>query len=608
MPHDLPRSPTPTPTPTPTPMPARTGSSAIAPDTRGGNFYAADQALQDLLSLYLAPNLLAHLTPHLQRFGHLAANELDECAFLADRHPPQLHHRDRFGANAQRVEYHPAYRRMEEIAFGAFGVHAMSHVGGVLGWPAPFPAVAKHAFTFLFNQAEFGMGCPLNLTDSGAHIIRLFADERMKADLLPRLTTTDMTRLWQAAQFMTEKEGGSDVGQATTIARRAADGTWRLHGDKWFCSNVDAEVALLLARPEGAGPGTKGLGLFVMRRHLPDGTPNHYRIARLKDKLGTRSMASGEIILEGAVAEVVGSLERGFVQMAEMVNWSRLSNGVKSSALMRRGYHDATAVINGRRVFGTPLHEKPLARRQMLKLALAGEQSLSLWMFTAALLDKAEGYGGAAPSQAAAAALRLATPTLKFRATRDARRITGDALEMRGGIGYVEEFITPRLVRDAHLGSVWEGTSNIVALDAVTRAVRRHAGHAALHAAVAAQLADVSKSLPPAFAARLSDHLDKSVAQIATLAKDASREAHYRHAVTTLYHALSAAVMGVEGARLNETKGDARRLLWSKLVLDHKLTPRDPYASPAPHQDDALATTLLGPTRMPLAQIAPLLV
>ncbi|CAM5350371.1 acyl-CoA dehydrogenase family protein [Streptomyces griseus] len=215
----------------------------------------------------------------------------------------------------------------------------MSHRKGILGWADTYPAVAKHAFTFLFNQAEFGLGCPINVTDGAARLLSRFGDGALKAKYLDGLTQTDMSKLTQGGQFMTEKEGGSDVGKLTTRAVQD-DGHWRLYGEKWFCSNADAKMVMLLARPEGAVGGTQGVGLYLMPRELDDGSPNHYRIVRLKDKLGTRSMASGEIKLEGAIAYAVGRLDRGFVQMAEMVNWSRLSNGVKSAALMRRAHHD----------------------------------------------------------------------------------------------------------------------------------------------------------------------------------------------------------------------------------------------------------------------------
>src|SRR5213082_3605309 len=443
----------------------------LAPDTSGMNFYRADRALADLLRIHLSDQLFRHIEPHLDRLGALAGGHLDECARLADRHVPVLHQRDRFGRDAQWIEVHPAYRELEKPAFGEFGIHAMSLRKGIMGWPQPYPVVAKHAFTFLFNQAEFGLGCPINVTDGCGKLLAKFGSEALKARYLDGLTHTDMSKLTQG-------------GKLTTTAVQEGD-HWRLSGEKWFCSNADAEVVMLLARPQGAVGGTRGVGLFLMPRHLEDGSQNHYRIVRLKDKLGTRSMASGEIKLEGAIAYAVGKLDRGFVQMAEMVNSSRRSNGVKSTALMRRAHHDAMTVAQNRVVFGSRIIDLPLGRRQLMKIMLATEQGLSMSFLTADALDRAE-----AGSQDAAALLRILTPTLKFRATRDARKVCGDALEMRGGIGYIEEFATSRLLRDAHLGSIWEGTGNIVALDALKRAVGRHGADAALAADLHARLDD----------------------------------------------------------------------------------------------------------------------
>ncbi|GGC47164.1 acyl-CoA dehydrogenase family protein [Chelatococcus reniformis] len=575
-------------------------SNLLAPDTSGLNFYQADPALADLLRLHLPDDLVRHIEPHLDRLGALAGGPLDECARLADRHGPVLHHRDRFGRDAQWIEYHPAYRELERAAYGEFGIHAMSHRKGILGWPDTYPAVAKHAFTFLFNQAEFGMGCPINVTDGAARLLSRFGDEALKAKYLDGLTQTDMARLTQGGQFMTEKEGGSDVGTLTT--RAVADGdTWRLHGEKWFCSNADARTIMLLARPEGAPPGTRGVGLFLMPRLLDDGSPNHYRIVRLKDKLGTRSMASGEIKLEGAVAYAVGRLDRGFVQMAEMVNWSRLSNGVKSAALMRRAHHDAATVARGRVVFGRRIVDLPLARRQLMKIMLATEQAVSLSFLTAAALDRAE-----AGSQEAAALLRVLTPTLKYRATRDARKVCGDAMEMRGGTGYIEEFATPRLLRDAHLGSIWEGTGNIVALDALTRAVRRHGAEAALAADLHARIDD-SEGVPAAWRDRLRGLADRAIAFARQVAADEASEADARRATSALYHVASAVAFAWEGGRIHARRGDARRLLLSRLVVDHRLAPQDPLAPSAGPAEDALTERLLGDAPVSLADAQALL-
>src|ERR1043166_9316112 len=493
----------------------------LAPDTTGMNFFRAQPALTDLLRLPPPDALFRHIEPHLDRLGELAGGYLDECARLADRHTPVLHQRDKFGRDTQYIEYHPAYRELEKAAFGEFGIHALSIRKGIMGWPDKYPVVAKHAFTFLFNQTEFGMGCPINVTDGCAKLLNNFGSEALKARYLDGLTQTDMSKLTQGGQFMTEKEGGSDVGTLTTTAVQEGD-HWRLHGEKWFCSNADAEVVMLLARPEGAGPGTRGVGLFLMPRRLDDGSQNHYRIVRLKDKLGTRSMASGEVKLEGAIAYAVGKLDRGFVQMAEMVNSSRLSNGVKSTALMRRAYHDALTVARGRVVFGKRIADQPLARRQLLKMILPVEQALSLCLTTADALDRAE-----AGSQEAAALLRILTPVLKFRSTRDARKVCGDALEMRGGVGYIEEFAPARLLRDAHLGSIWEGTSNIVALDAVTRAVGRHHAESALGADLHARLGE-SSAIPQGFRDRLRALVDRAIGFAQSVAADPANEADAR--------------------------------------------------------------------------------
>jgi acyl-CoA dehydrogenase len=573
----------------------------LAPDTSGMNFYRADQALTDLLRIHLPDALFRHIEPHLDRLGALAGGHLDECARLADRRVPVLHQRDRFGRDAQWIEYHPAYRELEQAAFGEFGIHAMSLRKGIMGWPQPYPVVAKHAFTFLFNQAEFGLGCPINVTDGCAKLLAKFGDEALKKKYLDGLTQTDMSRLTQGGQFMTEKEGGSDVGKLTTTAVQEGD-HWRLTGEKWFCSNADAQVVMLLARPEGAEAGTRGVGLFLMPRRLDDGSPNHYRIVRLKEKLGTRSMASGEIKLEGAIAYAVGKLDRGFVQMAEMVNSSRLSNGVKSTALMRRAHHDAMTVAQNRVVFGSRIIDLPLARRQLMKIMLATEQALSMSFVTADALDRAE-----AGSQDAAALLRILTPTLKFRTTRDARKVCGDALEMRGGIGYIEEFATARLLRDAHLGSIWEGTGNIVALDTLKRAVGRHGAEAALAADLHARLDD-SANVPQAWRDRLRDLTDRAIGFAREVASRSDNEADARRATSLLYHVASAVTLAWEGGRIHQMRGDARRLLLSRMVVDHRVSPGDPFRLAENSTQRAITAHLLGDRAVGMAEVGELLI
>jgi alkylation response protein AidB-like acyl-CoA dehydrogenase len=557
------------------------------PETRGVNFYEADRSLRDLLSLYLPDDERRHLTPHFARLGALVGDRLDDLAAAADRNPPVLHPRDRQGRDAGRIEKHPAYRELERIAFSEFEMAAMSH-RPALGWPQPIHPVAKYTFQYLFSQSEFGLMCPLSMTDSLTRTLRRFGDKALVDRYLPALLAGEADAFAQGAMFMTEQEAGSDVGATATVAVPDGD-AWRLHGDKWFCSNADADLALVLARPEGGSAGTRGLGLFLMPRLLPDGTRNAYRVIRLKDKLGTRSMASGEIALNGAQAWLVGALERGFVQMAEMINQSRLSNAVRSAGMMRRALHEALCVARGRQAFGRALIELPLMQRQLLKIMLPAEAALSMCLFTAAALRRAD-----EGEEEAKALRRVLTPLVKFRCCRDARKVAGDAMEVRGGCGYIEEWIEPRLLRDAHLGSIWEGTSNIIALD-VLRAARRERAHEALRRELAQRLAGAA-GLPDGLASGLSDALDRAVALVGRAAEAGDEgERQARQAASALYHAAAAVLMAVEGAALAARPGgDTRRTLMAKLVLAHKLTPRDPTAFEEGGEEADSAALLLG--------------
>src|SRR5882724_2825723 len=476
--------------------PQERGADHIAPDCAGQNFYAVDRGLRDLLRLYLSLDDFQRLEPHFDRLGALAGGRLDELARLADKHPPVLHPRDRFGRDEDWIDYHSSYREMEQVAFGDFQFHAMSHRAGALGMDHPLPAVAKYALQYLFVQAEFGLMCPISVTDTSIHLIRKFADRDLQAYLLPKMLSADPATQWKGTQFMTERAGGSDVGAIETTAS-CEDGVWRLYGDKWFCSHADADVALLLARPEGAPPGTKGLALFALPRRLQDGRRNTYRIVRLKDKLGTRSMASGEIRLEGAVAYLVGEADHGLRQMMEQVNLSRLSHGVRAAAMMRRCVNEAMVCARTRQAFGNTIIDYPLLRRQLLKITVPSEQSLSMFLFAASALDRAN-----AGSKEAEGCLRILTPLLKFRACRDNIPVATGAMEVRGGNGYIEEWVQARLVRDAHIGVLWEGTSNINALDIITRAVGKNRAHKSLQRELV-NLLDEAAAIPAAFRDRL---------------------------------------------------------------------------------------------------------
>ena len=455
--------------------------SNLMPDTEGVNFYSADPDLSFLLKRHLfdedyerAQLILAHL-------GSVASREMDELAAEANRQGPVLVQYDKKGQRIDEVVFHPAYHELERIAYEDFAIAACSHHEGALGWPGRVPQPVKFALGYLGMQAEAGVFCPVSMTDALARVLERYGSESLRRRFLPGLTALTMAELQQGAMFLTEKQGGSDVGLTTTVAKpRIAVGDgfqpeWELWGEKWFCSNVSAEIILTLARPEGAPPGTRGLGLFLVPRTLEDGTRNAYTINRLKDKLGTRSLATGEVTLQGTQAYQVGALDRGFVQMTEMINLTRIWAAIGSLAAMRRSYLEAVVHTRGRIAFGRPLADHPLMRRQLVDLLVEIEGCAALAFETAAILERVDRHGVEEDRRL----LRIMTPLCKYYIPKRSEHVTLEALEMRGGNGYVEDWVNPRLLRDTIVNVIWEGSSNVIVLD-VARAVRREGAASAL--------------------------------------------------------------------------------------------------------------------------------
>ncbi len=550
--------------------PAKPDNGHIAPDCAGLNFYQIDPSFKASLRVNMDAAALKHFEPVLQKLGAVAGNELDTLARLVDRNPPVLEPRDRFGRDLDTIVYHPAYRDMEKIGFEDFQLHSMCHKPGAHGWEGTAPQAMKYAFQYLFIQSEFGMMCPLSITDATIQVIKTYASEELKNYLMPKMLAPKLADLWKGTQFMTERAGGSDVGTLETVARNE-DGVWRLYGDKWFASHTDAHIALILARPEGAPDGIKGVAMFALPRYLPDGTRNTYRIVRLKDKLGTKSLASCEIVLEGAEAYLVGRADQGIKQMMEQVNMSRLSHGVRAAGQMRRCYNEAMQVARNRNAFGAKIIDHPLLRRQVMKILVPAEQALALSMMAAKYMDLAR-----AGSEEAAQLIRILTPLVKFRACRDAISAARASMETRGGNGYIEEWVNARLVRDSHIGVLWEGTSNINAIDVVRRAVGKAKAHTALNTLLLEKVAQLSM-LPESFTQRLLKVVNKSFDFISAVAAAPENEHMARVATTAFYNAASAVALAWESM---QAQGDPKKLLISRFVLEHRLEPIDPLAPP----------------------------
>lgn len=557
----------------------------IATDVRGQNFFLIDRSLQSVLPLRLDVGTYAHFKPHFEHLGELAGGRLDELAETADKNPPVLHQRDRFGRDEDWIEYHPAYREMEQIGFGEFGLHAMSHRPGVLGMDRITPAAAKYALQYLFCQAEYGIMCPIGVTDTAIYLIRTYGSPQLQRRLLPRMLSQDVASFWRGSQFLTETSGGSDVGALETIATpydvdEGGVERWRLTGDKWFCSHADADAIIVIARRHDGPAGTKGLALFVLPKTLEDGTRNSYRIVRLKDKLGTRSMASGEITLDGAIAYLLGDPKNGIKQALAQVNLSRLSHGVRAAGRLRRCANEAFAVARSRNAFGRSILEFPLLRRQLMKILVPTEQALSMTMFSAQASDNGEDD-----------LLRILTPLIKLRICRDLVDVASTTIEVRGGNGYIEDWSNARIFRDAQIGPIWEGTTNVNALDVISRSVGREGAHKVL----ADHLRDTldRSSVPSAFRGELHTLLRRALQTLEDCLGNPAQEQNYRVVSTLLYHVVSAILLATEGAQIAAATGDARRLVLARQVVDHWITPPDPFNPTATLEDAEMVDLLI---------------
>ena len=426
------------------------------------NTFAADPALQSALRARLGPDVLEWAEPQLLRVGSLAPREIREWGDECERHPAWLRTIEPWGERVDEVVYPEAWRKLAAAA-AVTGCTALPYEESAIRIAGPQVRVVHAALGYLFQPGAATYYCPVAMTDAAARVLAEFGPDDLRRRWFGHLVSREPAEAWTAGQWMTEQQGGSDVGANIVTARREGEG-WRLHGRKFFCSNVGGEMVLALARPDGGSDGTRGLGLFLIPRRLPDGGRNSYRIDRLKDKLGTRAMATGEVTLDGAHAELVGALEHGFGQMTPMLNITRLHNAVSSAASMRRGLMLARGYAAQRSAFGRLLQDLPLHRQVLVELAVDAEACLLLTLRLAELLGRVEQK---VASEQEANVFRLGTSLTKLYTAKRAVAAASEAIEAFGGQGYMEDTGLPRLLRDSQVLPIWEGTTNVLSLDAL---------------------------------------------------------------------------------------------------------------------------------------------
>lgn len=444
------------------------------------NFFTSDLHLQNILAFYWGAEKFREHEPRLTKFGAEAATVVD-AAVRRDNETHNLPRLERFNAVGERIEevihsadHHLAGRYI--YGSGAMAVYA-----------EPGNNVLAQALFYLSSyNGEAGHNCPLACTAGVIKILQYAASEELKAKYLPRLLDENYETRYHGAQFLTEVQGGSDVGANACVATPHADGTWRVTGEKWFCSNVTADLALITARPtarhEGATAGTKGLGLFLVPRRLDDGSLNGMFIRRLKDKLGTKTLATAEVDFTDAVAYQIGEPGKGFQPaMDYVINTSRLYNAVGSAAAARRAYVVAWTYAQHRQAFGQPIAAFPLVQETLAEMRCDVMAMTAGSFYLAHLRDKIElGIADETDKQF----FRFMINLNKYYASVTATQVVRRAIEILGGNGAMENFsVLPRLLRDCVIFEAWEGAHNTLLAQAV-RDVQRHR----LHEAVCARL------------------------------------------------------------------------------------------------------------------------
>lgn len=427
-----------------------------------GNQYHDDRVLRCYLARVLPRDMLRDVEESLAEMGHLAGADLYELQ-LADRlNEPTLTQWDAWGNRIDKIELTALWRLAERIA-AEHGVVATAYEQK----HGSHSRVHQCALAYLFTPSTDIYSCPLAMTDGAARTLLTSGNQMLSDRAVPRLITRDPNEFWTAGQWMTELTGGSDVGLSETIAKEDADG-FRLYGRKWFTSATTSQIALTLARPEGNPPGGRGLALFYIETRDEHGRLRNIEINRLKDKLGTRKVPTAELTLAGTPAQPVKGTTDGVRNIAPLLNITRLWNGISAVALMRRGLALTFDYAHKRVAFGAPLSEKPLHRDTLAGLEAEAEAAFHLAFFVAELTGRSE-TGEMTDDDALL--LRLLTPVMKLTTGKQAVMVASEVLETFGGAGYVEDTGLPVLLRDSQVLPIWEGTTNVLALDAL-RALR----------------------------------------------------------------------------------------------------------------------------------------
>jgi acyl-CoA dehydrogenase len=376
---------------------------------------------------------------------------------------PHLRMFDTLGRRVDEIQYPPEYWRLLKHGY---------KTGAVWRGFEQETALPPLLLGYVTSFYDPGLFCPYVVSMATAHIVDKYAENGLRQRFLPRLLAQDDS-VWQGATWMTEARGGSDLGAAVeTIARRDGE-TWRLTGDKYFCSNAGAELAIVAARPEGAAEGIRGLALFLVPRLREDGSLN-YTIRRLKDKIATRAVPTGEVELRASEGYLMGEARDGIYLILEALNLSRTANSMGSVALAQRAIADALDFARHRVAFGKPLIEHSLMRRQF-ETRLADLRRAFALAWESALLANWTWRETVGAYSDTSLLFRLVTHLAKYWTADFAVDTARWAMEVYGGAGTLAENGIERWLREAMILDIWEGPPHRQILDGLEAMQRKNA-------------------------------------------------------------------------------------------------------------------------------------
>ena len=414
------------------------------------NQFLTDSFLQSYVERKFPKSMFPHAHGDLERLGDCVVAEYLELSRSAEAQKPEHHPYDAWGNRVDEIKVSQAWKAFDEIS-AREGLVAIGYEREF----AEFSRIYQFLKLFLFHPSSAMYTCPLAMTDGAARVLE---DHPEFQGSFKHLTSREPNHFWTSGQWMTERSGGSDVSGTETRATRNPEG-FTLKGVKWFTSATTSQMAMTLAKIEGQDK----LSLFYVELRDAKGKLRNIQVNRLKEKLGTHALPTAELTLLETPAKLVGEEGRGVKTIATLFNITRVYNACSAIALMRRGINLALSYASVREAFGRKLIDHPVHTQTLGDLQVRFEASFLLTFFAVELLGKSE-CKKISPSEQAT--LRLLIPLVKLYTAKEGVAIASEVIEAFGGAGYVEDTGLPQLLRDAQVLAIWEGTTNVLSLDA----------------------------------------------------------------------------------------------------------------------------------------------